>query len=678
MIIFANKFKKLQAVILCIVLLVPLFSPASTCWGQNILAPKNNRNNSITVQIGQPTVWSMGQAHYLLAKMRNDNFELAPKQLSMEDLDPNKANGTRMQLLKTLLDVEAQYSQKVGVENGINLSERETQVSRRNTAQLLLPQKKNQLEALTDEINKKSVRLARLEKEKEQRDAELAKDPSKTKTQEDLEREIQIAQLKVEIEQKKADKASLTKEIETLEATANSTVAAPTLTEVPTSTTRNMLTDSAAMTKFIDKAFADTGKTNLSAQIALDNYVNFQYEMLAKQLTLLRDETGSEERIIFVELPTAIYTASDKGNNQMVQVEWEVDNYFYFDEVRENELENINACEIYRSESLEKLQDNANKTKENESQFKQAKKEFKSLATINTINTPSNAQSTQYFQKVVKTPNNDGNPNANKDKDKDKDKKVTVIVKKSVQGTCSNENKAPSPFVRTLDIIPRQSALNVNEYYGTQKRWNFLFGMKLLSGFGLKLDYQRQKELYEQFLQQDIYASGYGKGSNLFGWTFGPTPGTRRISPGLKNTYAVLAVPRKTSAISFKVRGYSFKNKEVVNRSEGDNRHKIFETAQEQLIVRVPNEDLEDFEVEDLQFSPVNKGDRVTVRLTGDYFSPQIGVLVDGVPLKRALSLSNKEALNAKNRGTTIPNFSADGEFELLNSHEIPKSTKTW
>lgn len=648
MIIVANKFEKFQAVILCIVLLVPLFSPAATCWGQNILAPKNNRNNSITVQIGQPTVWSMGQAHYLLAKMRSDNFDLVPKQLSSEELDPNKANGTRMQLLKTLLDVEAQYSQKVGLENSINSSELQQQVSRRNSAQLLLPQKKNQLEALTDEINKKSILLAELKKRQEQ-----AKDP---------EREIQIARLEVEIKQKEAEKTSLTKEVESLGTAANSTIT-PNLTEVATSTTRNMLTDSKAMTEFIEKAFADTGKANLSAQIALDNYVNFQYEMLAKQLTLLRDETGSEERIIFVELPTAIYTASDKGNNQMVQVEWEVDNYFYFDEVRESELNNINACEVYKFEPLEKAKDDTDKTNKKDPQLR-AKKEFKSLATINKINSQNNSFTSQYFkaEKVL-------NP-----KDNTKRDKVTVIVKKSVQGRCDSENKATSPSVRTLDIIPRQSALNVNEYYGTQKRWNFLFGMKLLSGFGLKLDYQRQKELYEQFLQQDIYASGYGKGSNLFGWTFGPTPGTRRISPGIKNTYAVLVVPRKTSAISFKVRGYSFKNKEVVNRSEDNNKHKIFEMDQEQLIVRVPNEDLEDFEVEDLQFSPVNKGDRVTVRLTGDYFSPQIGVLVDGVPLKRALSLSNKEVLNAKNKGTTLANFNVDGEFELLNSHEIVMS----
>src|SRR5215510_8559062 len=68
--------------------------------------------SKVQIQIGKPSVWSLAQAHYLLAKMHQDNRGLATHMPSPNDLDPNAINSTRIQLLRTLLDIEGQYSQE--------------------------------------------------------------------------------------------------------------------------------------------------------------------------------------------------------------------------------------------------------------------------------------------------------------------------------------------------------------------------------------------------------------------------------------------------------------------------------------------------------------------------------------------------------------------------------------
>src|SRR6185295_6819757 len=95
----------------------------------------------------------------------------------------------------------------------------------------------------------------------------------------------------------------------------------------------------------------------------------------------------------------------------------------------------------------------------------------------------------------------------------------------------------------------------------TTSQKNFLGVMKLLVGLGVKVNYQRQRELYEQYLQQEVFASGFGKGSNAFGWTFGALPGTDRVAPGVRTTYAVLAVPRAASALRIEATGVAYHRK---------------------------------------------------------------------------------------------------------------------
>jgi hypothetical protein len=215
--------------------------------------------------------------------------------------------------------------------------------------------------------------------------------------------------------------------------------------------------------------------------------------------------------------------------------------------------------------------------------------------------------------------------------------------------------------VRTLEIIPRQSALNVNDFHATTKNTGILGLFQLISGFGAKTSYQRQKEVYEKFLQQEVFASGFGKGERRFGWTFGPQPGSRRIAPGQRTTYAVLAVPKNALALEIEARAWVFPRRS----SPGLGR----ETGYQKFLVRIPGERTERLWVDSISYVPVDSGRNVTAIITGIHFSPQLGALVNGVPLKRVRSIT-------RTAGDETPRANAsssgvEGEFEIPNMQEM-------
>jgi hypothetical protein len=213
--------------------------------------------------------------------------------------------------------------------------------------------------------------------------------------------------------------------------------------------------------------------------------------------------------------------------------------------------------------------------------------------------------------------------------------------------------------VRSLEIIPQQSSLNVNEYHATTSNYSFLGILKLISGFGFKTDFQRQREAYDKFLQQKAFASGFGKGSNAFGWTFGPLPGSKRIEPGQRTTYAVLAVPRKTVAMVLEATTRTFKR----GQSPEDGGQKST-----QFLMLVPGEKTERFWIDGVSYNPVVKGKQATVIINGRFFSPQLGVLVNGTPLAKALSITRSQS---EEPPLALNRQAVAGEYELVNSRRI-------
>lgn len=55
--------------------------------------PQPRQNRVIIVNAEQPNLWTLEQAHYLLAQMHRRNLDLKAK--SLGELDPNEINGLR-------------------------------------------------------------------------------------------------------------------------------------------------------------------------------------------------------------------------------------------------------------------------------------------------------------------------------------------------------------------------------------------------------------------------------------------------------------------------------------------------------------------------------------------------------------------------------------------------------
>src|SRR5205085_4364979 len=79
----------------------------------------------------------------------------------------------------------------------------------------------------------------------------------------------------------------------------------------------------------------------LNASLRLDNFLQMQYEIIAKQLTLLRDEVGPGERVIFLELPQTVNAAYDKADNKWAQSWWKVAGYIILKKKIPNTRQNV-------------------------------------------------------------------------------------------------------------------------------------------------------------------------------------------------------------------------------------------------------------------------------------------------------------------------------------------------
>ena len=632
------------AIFVCAALVAPLM-PQVTIAGDTL--------ERVQVKLGKPSVWSLAQAHYLLASMHKKNSRIGLEDIKAADIDPNAANATRLQILRTVLGIQAEFNQKVGVENQSKLREEQFKVKRRADAQLELAAKEEELRAERTELNGLKRRLAVLQETNRQRDeereaqseAESTRDETNKitikkfipLTDEDEKRKTDIAKLQQKVAAQQAKVDGLNGEITALNTQANADVTPLALTD--TTLTPNTIAlptaSTTGMQKLIDDALSKSGKPSLAASIALDNYIGMQYEIIAKQLTLLRDEAGADQRVIFLELPSSIYTVPCKSEDYVVQVHWRVSDY-YKDSLlgqKESRDDDPKVSDQPRTSDQEKVKDDDGPDVHPRTGLQQ-------LISAKKLYNPKESK------QILENP------------EKSKGKSFWVPFE--------NDDE-----VRAIDVIPRQSALNINDFHATVSQKNFLGVLKLLSGFGVKVDYQRQRELYEEFLQQEVFASGFGKGRRDFGWTFGPLPGTNRIAPGQRTTYAVLAIPRDASGLNLEAHAIAYKRTKTPmasfeNVSVGTGQL----IAKESFLISVPNEQTEGFDVRQIEYTPVQCGVPITAVLGGEYFSPQINVFVENTPLTRLLNFGSgeKKEINI----TPIESTSKiKGSFELVNSKQL-------
>jgi hypothetical protein len=632
----------------------------------------------IIIEIGQPSVWSLGQAHYLLSKMHRRDRKLSTKFPGEDDLDSNRISATRIEALRSSLSVEGQFDQAMGVKNSLGSKRFSEGEARRATARRDLLARQAELQQVNLELADLNEQIAvTQEEDRQSTEARARVTPPAPPTTEDNERKKQLVLMGVKKTRREEQRTELKTQITALQTTADTPTAAPTFEE-PTTSSTNALPNPATLQKFMDKALAEAGKPDLSASMKLDNFVGMQYEIIAKQLTLLRDEVGPDDRVIFFELPASIYTVDKKADDYVAKIQWQINKYYDTEppadvqaEVIENTLRNEGKSDeeiLTTLLQIDKVRDDSRTEtlrtlviQRRRAQLTRASEKFSEKQRDSYV-----SRSMGYFVREL---------------DRIHDKPPTPypvtleMIKLAAQRDPNYKGKDAAEVVsgttkklnvRTIDIIPRQSALNVNEYHAMVKQTMILAAFKFLVGFAGKVDYQRQRELYEQFVQQQIFASGYGKGSDKFGWIYGPQPGTKRIAPGQKTTFAVLVVPRNTLGVELKATSAFYKR---TTSPEPDNDNKVKSSGEASFLLSIPGKRTQEFWVDGVSYAPVKKGKRVTAIIEGNYFSPQLGIMINGVPLEPVLSIAR---IAGADEETDVQSAdSVVGEYEVTNSRQI-------
>ena len=73
------------------------------------LVPVRAQKRVIVVNADQPNLWTLEQAHYLLAQMHRRNLDLRAKNL--EKLDTNEIAGLRFDVMRMLVEFGATFNQ---------------------------------------------------------------------------------------------------------------------------------------------------------------------------------------------------------------------------------------------------------------------------------------------------------------------------------------------------------------------------------------------------------------------------------------------------------------------------------------------------------------------------------------------------------------------------------------
>jgi hypothetical protein len=182
-----------------------------------------------------------------------------------------------------------------------------------------------------------------------------------------------------------------------------------------------------------------------------------------------------------------------------------------------------------------------------------------------------------------------------------------------------------------------------------------------LFGFGARLNVQRQREQFSQFVQQELYSSAFGKGAREFGWTFTAMPGTDRLQSGVRTTYAVVVVPEEATSLIVESNGCYFPRSsyqpnsfaDTTDARWGDTRTSRACGRSKAFLIPVPgsSDGSNSFWVQGVSYQPVPKGQRIVVLISGYNFSSQMGVMINGVALTPAIGMAQPLLRDDSNAG---------------------------
>jgi hypothetical protein len=597
-----------------------------------------NQNRIIIINADQPNVWTLEQAHYLLAQMHRRNLDLRTKNL--EELDPNEIAGLRFDVLRTLIELGVSYDDANRVSNrmlrrnmNFNTARREELITRRQRL-------RDESLTLTREIGnlQAAKAAATTEDERNRLDEEIA---AKTTVRGEVDKEVQF------VDQELGTITAPSGEFQRTEAEAEF--------------------DSEKLPESIfDESFKKAAGTmierfnqqpRLNASLRLENFLQMQYEIIAKQLTLLRDEVGPGERLLFLELPQTVNVTHHEADNKWAQSWWRIVGY-----MRNKKLQD------------EKLRDRSDLTSRSADRKNQEPNQERPEATSNKIR-----KALEVFggSQDTRTHGDDQYVNL----ESQQAAKVPVWI-----GTGEKEVPITDQTVRTVELIPRQSSLNVNDLKLRVRSGAFTAVANFLFGFGTRLNVQRQREQFSQFVQQELYSSAFGKGSREFGWTLTPMPGTERLLPGVRTTYAVVVVPNEATSLVLQANGCYFPRDAYqpndFNDTLSGSRWHANRTSRncgesEAFIVPIPvgGSGRNDFFADRIFYRTVDKGERIVVSVQGYNFSAQTGVLINGSPLTHAIGLAQPlirdDSITGARTAEDLKGEKVRGRIERIDSEQI-------
>jgi len=720
-----------------------------------VLPALSQQRKPVIISFGQPNIWSLEQAHYLLARMHRQNLDLQTAALG--DLDPNAANASRIDILKTLLEAGVKYDQAVALNNQVLKSDKTFNSQRR---QELLTQRSS----LQDESTQLARDIASLK---------IAKAGAKA----DADAVPIQGQVDAKVEEKAVVDNQLTQTNDELKG----------LTSATGDFKSAELSDSFNSDKLngdLDTLISKVQLINpsIAATLKLDNHVQMQYEIIAKQLTLLRDEVGPGERLVFLELPQSINATQDKAESKIAETWWRIAGYTTVDkdtvfaaELRDLEtkirqiktemdkdtqltvtfIQSRDDLKIQLDElckALEKTQQEINDAKERkepceklihdieqtkvaieatrealesiDDQMIKLKKEKAGLAqTFIALSTKYEKVKIEKTRRKVREQQDAADrllQNGGADTSEIVKSTAEMLrtqrarIQASVQGSSTPQSTySPSPtpvarqfipidqtsqgnetfpsnyrLVRTIDIIPRQTAVNVNDTKERVSKTGIFAALSFLFGFGGKFTYERQHEQADQFLNQELFTSGFGKGETDFGWNFYPFAGARQLASGIRTTYAIVVLPKDAESLILRARGCYFPRKEnqpldynmagqdgQTIWGKDDPRVAACTQAEQEFIVPVPggSGDGSDFYVTGMRYSAGRKpGERLVASIYGQNLPSQIGVLVNGVALAQSVGLgqlSVESILGDRVKENCVGQVC--GRFERIDSNQI-------
>ncbi|HEX8565199.1 MAG TPA: hypothetical protein VF648_05980 [Pyrinomonadaceae bacterium] len=620
----------------------------NSCLGF-IAAPLNvaAQTKPIIITADQPNLWTLEQAHYLLAQMHRRNLDLKAKGLSA--LDPNDINGVRFDVLKQLFEIGATFDQAAGFNNNLLAKDKTFNSERRRE----LVSRRDALQEQSLDLSKEIARLNRAL-------ANAGSEPEKTGINAEI-TERTAVQAAVDKQIKLTDE-----ELKTLNSASGDFKSVQPGGSFDATKFQNGMLDG-AFKKATDDALKEfSSSPQLNAQIRLENYLQMQYEIISKQLTLLRDEVGPGERLVFLELPQSISASFDKADQKWAQSWWRIAGYTKnvitktsaTPAVTPTPKPDSNQRPITTSESLDAIL-------KNKPYYLKTDEEWEEEKTNQVSAAEEGIQVTADFV--------------------DLDDNSNMLPKLKAKNIKIDDRR-----VRTVELIPRQSSINVNDIKLRNKAGVLNVVASFLFGFGAKLNLQRQREQFSQFVQQELYSSAFGKGSREFGWTFTPMPGTNRLMSGVRTTYAVVVVPREATAIVLETTGCYFPrsahqpsdfNEAIdtkTNRWQNSDIQSRRCNAQKGFVVPIPGggeQGSNDFYVSGLTYKPVKKNEQIVVSIYGNNFSAQTGILINGVPLKPALGLAQPfivdDSLTRNDVDEELASETVQGRYERVDANQL-------